>query len=85
MYEGRTVFNYPIGVDSAEYAVISIIGDRNDEPIFNPPMSINLEKNNSIRLVKCMRDRLVNAGYDLENPLIIKDSNIAILKRLSAH
>lgn len=84
LYEGRTVFNYPIGVDIADFAVITIIENGNGVPMFNPPISVNIEENNSIVLAKCMRDRLLNAGYDLENPLKINGSNIAILKRLSS-
>ena len=84
LYEGRTVLNYPIGIDIADYAVITLEGTNDDKPIYYPPMSVRGEPENSKSLASCMEDRLIKLGYNVSAPMIVSGSSIAILRRKSA-
>lgn len=83
LYEGRTVLNYPIGIDTADYAVISYAGLQDGKPFYAPPLSL-LGSKMSKRIASCMYDRLIRAGYNVETPQIISASGIAILRRSAA-
>lgn len=76
----RAVFNYPIGLEVADVAVLSVMQDpatRRD--YYSGAISPRgAEKQLLINL--CLNKRLKVAGYDVENPVLI--STFAVLKRL---
>ena len=79
LYEGRTAFHYPIGIDSVDYVIISLAGSKSDKPpSFYPPVTY-LGSKNSEELGICMYERLKNSGYNVLTPTII--GHTAILKR----
>ena len=79
LYEGRTAFHYPIGIDSVDYVIISLAGSKSDKPpSFYPPVTY-LGSKNSEELGICMYERLKSSGYNVLTPTII--GHTAILKR----
>ncbi len=77
LYKNRTVYYYPMGLDIADYAVLSFEMDSNSKIIYTGASNYlgELKKINSI-LTKRMRQ----TGYDMNNVEII--GNIVIIKRL---
>jgi hypothetical protein len=76
----RTVFNYPIGLDIADVAVLSVMQDpATKRDYYSGAISPRgAEKQLMINL--CLNKRLEAAGYDVKNPVLI--STFAVLKRL---
>lgn len=76
----RTIFNYPIGLDIADVAVLSVSQDpATKRNYFSGAISPQgAEKQLMINL--CLNKRLEAAGYDVKNPTLIY--NFAVLRRL---
>lgn len=78
LYRNRTIYYYPIGIDTADYAVLPFQPMPYGRIIYTGAVSY-LGEDNLYQLDICLNERLRKAGYDLENPIII--GNAAVLRR----
>lgn len=77
LYENRTLFYYPIGIDQADYVVLektehSIAGN-----YYSGAISYIGKK---IEIDRCLNQRLIRSGFDVNNPIMV--NNFAILKKI---
>ncbi len=78
IFEGRKVYYYPLGIDSADYVILRVnkIGDSHME--MSGYLSF-LGADNAKKADQYLLNRMDKLGYDLSNPKII--NNMAIIKR----
>jgi hypothetical protein len=77
LYRNRTIYFYPIGLDVADYAVVSISGENGEKTYYAGAISY---QGQAKQLDKCLNARLLKAGYDLNKPYR-QFGNVVILKR----
>ncbi|MGZ8157372.1 MAG: hypothetical protein ACXWT4_01045 [Methylobacter sp.] len=80
LIRGRTVFNYPIGLDIADVAVLSIAQDPVTKLNYYTGATSPQGAEKQLMVNLCLNKRLEAAGYDLKNPVII--FTFAVLRRL---
>jgi len=81
LYQNRTIYYYPIGIDTADYAVLQIRQEPDGRIIYTGAVSY-LGEDNREKLDICLNERMRRSGYDLENPVVI--GNTAILHRMGS-
>jgi hypothetical protein len=78
LYKNRNICYYPMGLDDADYIIVTIVNINSKPPIYSGAVTYLGEENRKKLdeyLVKCMDKN----GYDIYNPVVI--DNIAIIKR----
>jgi hypothetical protein len=76
LYPGREWYFYPLGIDTADYAVVTIEKDTGDVRYFGGAESYTGQER---ELNVCLTQRLARDGYNVDNPRII--GSVAILRR----
>jgi hypothetical protein len=76
LYTEPGLYYYPIGIDTADYAVVSIEKDPTGKTYYGGAVSYTGEEQT---LNECLTQRLKRDGYDVDNPLTV--GPYAILKR----
>jgi hypothetical protein len=77
LYRDRTIYFYPIGIDTADYAFVTLRTEEGEKPYYAGAISY---QGQAKQLDKCLNARLLKAGYDLDHPYRQFD-NAVILKR----
>lgn len=80
LIRGRTVFNYPIGLDIADMAVLTVAQDHATKLNYYSGAISPQGAEKQLMINLCLNKRLAAAGYDVKNPILIY--NFAILRRL---
>jgi hypothetical protein len=79
IYRNRTIYYYPIGIDTADYAVVFLSSGEGEQPYYAGAISY---QGQAKQLDKCLNERLLKAGYNLDRPFR-QLGNVIILKRES--
>lgn len=78
LYPGRNWFYYPIGIDTADYAVLTLEKAADGSPYFG---GAEAWRGDAVQLDQCLTLRLARDGYNVRDPQII--GSVAILHRSS--
>lgn len=78
IYRNNVIYYYPVGIDSADYAVLGKVSQPDGSFYYAGAINYTAE-GAAQQLDKCLNERLIRAGYQLDKPLLI--GNLAILKR----
>jgi hypothetical protein len=79
LYIDKTIFYYPIGIDTADYAVVSKFS--RPDGTFYSGGAVSFIPGESEKIDKCLIQRLRTAGYDVDNPKFVIGASV-ILKRV---
>ena len=77
LYRGRTVYYYPVGIDTADYAVLNRVTQPDGSFYYEGVISYIGE---STKAEICLTRRLKRIGYNLEQPRLLSGS-IVVLER----
>lgn len=80
LIQGRTIFNYPIGLDIADVAVLTVAQDPTTKRDYYSGAISPQGAEKQLMINLCLNKRLEAAGYDVKNPTLIY--NFAVLRRL---
>lgn len=78
LYLQREVYYYPIGIDVADYAVVTRVSQENGEFYYSGAISYLPGETQKIDI--CLTDRLKKAGYNVEQPRLLL-GHFAVLER----
>ena len=78
IYRKATIYYYPIGIDSADYVILQKI--THPDGSFYYAGAVNY-LGEAQQLDKCLNERLIKAGYKLDQPYLELGNNMVILKR----
>jgi len=78
LYQNRNISYYPLGIDTADYAVLNVTYDDNGAIYYKGAISY-LGNKPADMLDRCLSARLEAAGYNTQEPVII--NNKAVLAR----
>jgi len=82
LYKHRKVHYFPAGLDTSDYAVLTIEGKKDSQFIYGGAWSyVGTEHQKSLN--DCLIDRMKREGYDFDNATIIESAQVAIIKRIS--
>jgi hypothetical protein len=81
LYKNRTLNYFPIGIDTADYAVLTIQGVDGTNYKFGGAFSY-LGPEIQLDINKYLIERMKTVGYDFEHPTIISSVGIAVIKRI---
>jgi hypothetical protein len=80
LYKWSNLAYYPDGLAEADYAIVTMVSNANGSPVYGGQVcylgTVEAAKQNL-----CLTERMRLAGYDLNNPVKIGNSGMALLKR----
>ena len=79
LYLGRTIYFYPIGIDSADYAVLTKVAQPDGS--FYYAGAVSYITGEAPKVDMCLTERLKKDGYNVNQPRLLV-GNIAVLERL---
>jgi hypothetical protein len=77
LYENRTLFFYPIGIEQADYVVLERVENSDSSYYYAGAISYIGKKN---EIDGCLNQRLIRSGFDVNNPIMV--NNFAILRKI---
>jgi Predicted membrane protein (DUF2079) len=81
LFDGRTLDYYPIGIDSADYAVLPY--SRTESGVYSYGGAVSYQGADAqLSLNECLYVRLERAGYNVRSPLV--EGGVAVLTRVDA-
>jgi len=78
LYRDRSIYFYPVGIDVADYAVLTQVIEADGSLYYTGAVSYLVGE--TPKVDACLNDRLKKAGYNVEHPLVLL-GNLAVLER----